>query len=136
MKPRTPFQPLDEDLDTKIETLAREKGVSTLVKPGQAEQGPSPINPSPVVAAPVRSLAPTAETSAFDAAPARTPMKTLNVELPDYVWTALKIRAAEQKASVRHVIMTALRRDGVAINEIDMMDASLRTRSLKSKEER
>jgi hypothetical protein len=33
-----------------------------------------------------------------------------------------------------HIIMTALRRDGVAINEIDMMDASLRTRSLKSKE--
>jgi hypothetical protein len=44
---------------------------------------------------------------------------------------ALKIRAAERKASVRHVIMTALRCDGIAINEIDMLDASLRTRSLK-----
>jgi hypothetical protein len=32
---------------------------------------------------------------------------------------------------VRHVIMTALRCDGIAINEIDMLDASLRTRSLK-----
>lgn len=143
MKQRTPFQPLDEDLDTKIETLAREKGVSTLVKPAQGEQGPrgsatpnvsAPVagsHAAPVIASP--SIAAMPSDVMFDEAPARTPMKTLNVELPDYVWTALKIRAAERKTSVRHVIMDALRRDGIAINEIDMIDASQRTRSLKAK---
>jgi hypothetical protein len=142
MKQRTPFQPLDEDLDSKIETLAREKGVSTLVKPAQGEQGPrvsetlsaapaAAPQAVPAIAAP--GIAPVPYDTAFDEAPARTPMKTLNVELPDYVWTALKIRAAERKTSVRHVIMDALRRDGIAINEVDMIDASQRTRSLKSK---
>jgi plasmid stability protein len=58
-------------------------------------------------------------------------MKTVNVELPDYVWTALKIRAAERQTSVRHVIMTALRADGLTIAESDMIDASLRVRSQK-----
>jgi len=143
MKQRTPFQPLDEDLDTKIETLAREKGVHTLVKPAQGEQGPrasdTPPAPAfasatpapPAIASPGIAAPPSDEL--FDEAPARTPMKTLNVELPDYVWTALKIRAAERKTSVRYVIMDALRRDGIAINEIDMIDASQRTRSLKAK---
>jgi hypothetical protein len=143
MKQRTPFQPLDEDLDTKIETLAREKGVHTLVKPAQGEQGPRGSD-TPNITAPAAGtrvapaivspgMAPVPSDAAFDEAPARTPMKTLNVELPDYVWTALKIRAAERKTSVRHVIMDALRRDGIAINEIDMIDASQRTRSLKAK---
>lgn len=143
MKQRTPFQPLDEDLDARIETLAREKGVSTLVKPAQGEQGarigetpPAPAFASatpvpPAIASPGIAAAPS--DALFDEAPARTPMKTLNVELPDYVWTALKIRAAERKTSVRYVIMDALRRDGIAINEIDMIDASQRTRSLKAK---
>jgi hypothetical protein len=135
MKQRTPFQPLDDDLDTRIETLAREKGVSTLVKPAQGEQGArisetSPA-PAPAIASPGMATAPS--DASFEEAPARTPMKTLNVELPDYVWTALKIRAAERKTSVRYVIMDALRRDGIAINEIDMIDASQRTRSLKAK---
>ncbi|AXK81533.1 hypothetical protein DW352_14030 [Pseudolabrys taiwanensis] len=143
MKQRTPFQPLDDDLDTRIETLAREKGVSTLVRPAQGEQGarasetlPAPASAAgtpatPLIASPAIAAAPF--DVLFDEAPARTPMKTLNVELPDYVWTALKIRAAERKTSVRHVIMDALRRDGIAINEIDMIDASQRTRSLKAK---
>jgi hypothetical protein len=140
MKQRTPFQPLDDDLDTRIETLAREKGVSTLVRPAQGEQGarvsetpPAPVSAAgtPAIASPGIAAAPS--DASFEQAPARTPMKTLNVELPDYVWTALKIRAAERKTSVRYVIMDALRRDGIAINEIDMIDASQRTRSLKAK---
>jgi hypothetical protein len=53
-------------------------------------------------------------------------MKTLNVELPGYVWTDLKIRAAQQTTSMRHVVMTALRKDGLAIREADMIDANVR----------
>jgi hypothetical protein len=143
MKPRTPFQPLDDDLDSQLESLAREKGVSTLVKPVQGEQEarggetlPAPASSASTLAAPAVTspgIAAIPLDASFDEAPARTPMKTLNVELPDYVWTALKIRAAERKTSVRHVIMDALRRDGIAINDIDMIDASQRTRSLKAK---
>jgi len=40
-------------------------------------------------------------------------MKAVNLELPDYAWTELKIRAAKEQVSVRHIIMTALARDGL-----------------------
>ncbi|MFT4117920.1 hypothetical protein [Bradyrhizobium sp.] len=113
MKQRLPFQPLDEDMDTKIEALAQEKGVSTLVKASRLEQNPSE-KPKILVT--------------NEPAPLRTAMKALNVELPDYVWKALKIRAAERQTSVRHIIMSALRADGICIVETDMIDASLRTR--------
>jgi hypothetical protein len=115
---RAPFQPLDPDLDDKLENLARDKGVGALVKPTQGERGPRLQEP------PRQSEKPKA---AATPAPL-TPMKTLNVELPDYVWTDLKIRAAQQKTSLRHVIMTALRKDGFAIKESDMIDANLLTR--------
>jgi hypothetical protein len=55
-------------------------------------------------------------------------MRNVNVELPAYVWKALKIRAAERQTIVPHVIMTALQKDSFAIAEADMMDASQRTR--------
>jgi len=51
-------------------------------------------------------------------------MKPVNVELPGYLTTTMKIRAAEQQTSVRHIIMTALRKDGFTIAESDMIDAS------------
>ncbi|MEA2880620.1 MAG: hypothetical protein QOF14_5816 [Hyphomicrobiales bacterium] len=53
-------------------------------------------------------------------------MKTLNVELPDYVWTAFAIRTAEPQTSIRHLIMNALQADGLAIAAADITDASLR----------
>ena len=49
-------------------------------------------------------------------------MKGLKVELPDYVWVALKKRAAEEMVSLRHVIMTALREKGIPINDADMIE--------------
>ncbi|MEA2879467.1 MAG: hypothetical protein QOF14_4663 [Hyphomicrobiales bacterium] len=52
----------------------------------------------------------------------RSRMKTTNLELPDYVWTELKIRAADRQTSVRHVVMTALVRDGITIAEPDMVE--------------
>ena len=119
---RVPFGPLTEDLDDKIESLARKKGVGALVKPGpQSEQG--------ALSAPVR--VPAEPASKTEPAP-RTPMKTVNMELPDYLWTALKIRAVEKQTSVRHVIMTALQRDAFAIAESDMIDASRRMRGITS----
>lgn len=121
MKPTRPaFLPLDPDLDDqKLETLAREKGVGTLQKPQrQGEQGPSAASPA---------LAPIPEPPRSGATP-RARMKPLNVELPDYVWTELKIRAAHRQTSVRHVIFSALVRDGITIAEADMIEDGRRAR--------
>ncbi|OCK55440.1 hypothetical protein [Bradyrhizobium sp. LMTR 3] len=117
---RPAFVPLDTDLDDeRLESLAREKGVGTLQKPQkQGEQGPK--TPSPVEA-----LLP--EPPASGATP-RERMKPLNTELPDYVWTELKIRAAHRQTSVRHVIMTALIKDGITIAEADLVEDGRRLR--------
>ena len=117
---RPAFVPLDTDLaDEKLESLAREKGVGTLQKPQrQGEQGPSVASPP---------LAPVPEQPRSGATP-RARMKPLNVELPDYVWTELKIRAAHRQTSVRHVIFSALVKDGITIAEADMIEDGRRAR--------
>ncbi len=56
-----------------------------------------------------------------DATP-RSQMKTVNREVPDYVWTELKIRVARSQVSVRHVVMSALIKDGITIKDADMIE--------------
>lgn len=121
MKPqRPPFQPLNADMiDEKIERLAREKGVGQLVRPIEGEGGEA----DPPTPAPLHEVEPPATV-----ATPRSRMKTVNLELPDYVWTDLKIRAARRQTSVRHIIMCALREDGVSIAEADMVEDGRRLR--------
>ena len=112
---RKAFAPLSADIDdTSLENLARSKGVATMVKtPLQAEEGaqstvhdpkpPEPIDPE---------LIPTP----------RSQMKNLNIELPDYVWKELKIRAAHRGTTIKHVIMTSLKSEGFEIRQADMIE--------------
>ena len=55
-------------------------------------------------------------------------MKTLNIEVPDYAWIAIKMRAAQEMVSVRHVIMLALKADGIEIKDADMIEDGRRLR--------
>jgi hypothetical protein len=124
---RPPFMPLDPDLDDqKLESLAREKGVGTFSKPpAQGEQGPrTTARPLPLPEPPPAGATP------------RARMKPLNVELPDYVWTELKIRAAHRQTSVRHVIMSALIKDGIAITDADLIEDGRRMRGRSHSPER
>lgn len=114
---RAPFKPLDLDpLDNDIERLAREKGVGALVTSDRPQGRSSAAPTAPVVEA------------AQPAAP-RSRMKGLNLELPAYVWTELKIMAAHQESSVRHIVMTALQRHGLTIQSEDMVEDGRRLRS-------
>lgn len=125
---RVPFAPLDSDIDDgRIEQLARDKGVGTLAKPGSGEQGRSaPQAVATTVAAVVSTVVDDA------GATPRSEMKTVNLELPDYAWTELKIRAVHRQTSLRHVIMTALRADGITIADIDMVEDGRRLRGNSS----
>jgi hypothetical protein len=62
----------------------------------------------------------------------RARMKTLNVEVPDYAWIAIKMRAAQEMSSVRHVIMTALKAHGIEIRDADMIEDGRRLRGSDS----
>ena len=56
-------------------------------------------------------------------------MKSINIEIPDYTWTDLKIRAAKEQVSVRHIIMSALKGQGVEISDADLVEDGRRLRS-------
>ena len=55
-------------------------------------------------------------------------MKTVNVEVPDYAWIAIKMRAAQEMSWVRHVMMTALKSQGIEIRDADMIEDGRRLR--------
>ncbi|MCC7252382.1 hypothetical protein [Hyphomicrobium sp.] len=116
---RAPFAPITPDIDDdRLERLAAEKGVGAMMKPvaNGAGEGRPTLSPRPKA-----ELAP-------DAATPRSEMKSLNLDLPTYAWTEMKIRAAQQQTSLRHVVMSALRKDGITIHEADMIEDGRRIR--------
>lgn len=145
------FAPLElDDFDAKLDARAAQRGIPTLKSPDApaAETAPAvaktsepaPAKPNPPARSARRSpakapaerqgsqsLAPAA-----DAAPTpRTRMIPLNVEVPDYVWVALKSRAAQNFTSVRYHILKLLTQDGIEIAEADLVEDGRRLRQKK-----
>jgi|SRR5688572_1561076 hypothetical protein len=117
---RMPFMPLNVD-DEKLERLAAEKGVGKFEKPAQ-ERREGAVPSAIQITAPAPANTPEADEKT-------TPnLKTVNLELPAYVWTELKIRAAHQQTSLKHVIMKALLADGITIQDADMIEDGRRLR--------
>ena len=113
---RPAFQSVELDpIDLRLEAKAAEKGIPTLVSPAPAAD--------PAMAQRKRGRA----GDAAQITP-RARMKTLNVEVPDYAWVAIKTRAAQEMVSVRHVIMSALRANGIEIKDADMIEDGRRLR--------
>lgn len=128
---RAPFMPVTPDIDDDaLESLARDKGVGALVKPvanGRGEGAQRAPAPSARAEAPKAPSTAAPEPSS-DVTP-RSRMKSVNIEIPDYTWTDLKIRAAKEQVSVRHIIMSALKGQGVEISDADMIEDGRRLRS-------
>lgn len=121
---RKPFMPVSNDVDDdRLEQLAREKGVGKLETPmrtdSRAGEGAAQMNTPALTSTIVQDAG---------AATPRSKMKKVNFELPDYVWTELKIRAAHKQTSVRHVLMEALQSEGFTIHDIDMVEDGRRLR--------
>ena len=124
---RPSFQSVELDpIDARLDARAAEMGIPTLVTP-KIEESPADDPPAPAApAAPVpRKMSRGAPST--QATP-RSRMKGLKIELPDYVWIALKKRAAEEMVSLRHVIMMSLRAKGIPINDVDMVEDGRRIR--------
>ena len=118
------FQSVEIDLvDRRLEVQAAEKGIPTLIVANPASDVAETVPASSETAAPKPRRA------GEGARPTpRARMKTLNLEVPDYAWSEIKMRAAREMTSVRHVIMTALKSDGIEIKEIDMIEDGRRLR--------
>src|SRR5208337_2523323 len=123
---RPAFQSVELDpIDARLEAKAVEKGIPTLVTTKAEEpleEEVAPVEPAAAVPRKLPKAAPKLATP-------RSRMKGLKIELPDYVWVALKKRAAEEMVSLRHVIMTALRDKGIPINDADMIEDGRRFRT-------
>lgn len=122
---RAPFMPVTPDIDdAALESLAREKGVGALVKPVANRAGEAPRAEAKAL-----PQTDTAQVSGDTQPTPRSRMKAVNIELPDYAWTDLKIRAAKEQVSVRHIIMTALKAQGIAISDVDLVEDGRRLRN-------
>lgn len=105
------FQPVEiDELDRKLsETAARKripsmKATKVLQSVGSSEPGTSK---HPVLTA---------------------PRKPLSLEVPDYLATDLKVKAAQQSVTVRHLVLTALVEAGYDIKAVDMEEDGRRLR--------
>lgn len=130
---RPAFQAVEIDLiDERLEVQAAEKGIPTLVVAKPEAPEPAPVVIDPPKAPRSAAVKPRGRAGASAQTTPRARMKTLNVEVPDYAWIEIKMRAAQQMVSVRHVIMSALKADGIAINDPDMIEDGRRLRGSES----
>ena len=158
MKPsvKSGFPPLQlEEFDARLDAEAARRGIPTLTTPTrpavppktaaqtpQARDEPTPAStgaaaPNSETATPKSARPAKRRTPSSNAAPQapqdnqatpRSRMKSLNVELPDYVWVELKSRAAREMVSVRHVIMRLLTEAGIDIAAADLIEDGRRLR--------
>lgn len=105
MSAKLQFKPIGmvEASDEQIEAFAARKGMPTLVR-AQAEQASQAqqLNPNTI--------------------------RRVALNLPDYITSQLQTRALQQRCTTRHIIMMALRKDGIEINDTDMVTDGRRVR--------
>ena len=111
------FQPVEIDLlDQKLTETATRKRIPTLsVTANSVTAGGHPGERSDQCA-----------TVGPQAAPA--PRKPISIEVPDNLATALKVAAAQQSVTVRHLILSALAAQDYAIAPEDLIEDGRRLR--------
>ncbi len=120
MGERKAFIGVDADIDERLERLAQDKGVATMVTPEEAGQGAD---------AGVRKTKPKVDPESIPTP--RSQMRNVNIEIPDYVWRELKVRAAHRGTTLRHVIMTSLKEVGFDIRNADMIEDGRSDRTIE-----
>jgi hypothetical protein len=109
--------PLDVG-DAELNQVSDKLGVPTLVKTAQAKAS----KPAP------RGEQEAPEPPAPEAGPTRSTVEKLTTELPAYLHDAMKRKALDNRTTVRHVLMLALKEDGFFIAAADLVPDARRTR--------
>ncbi len=110
------FQPVEIDLlDEKLSETATRKRIPTLnLATGSVTAGEHPGGAS--------------DKSVAEPQVKPAPRKPLSVEVPDYLATALKVAAAQQSVTVRHLVLNALVDAGFDVRAIDREEDGRRLR--------
>jgi hypothetical protein len=107
---RSIAEPLDVD-DAALDRVNTELGVPTLTRPVANSGGGKRKQPAAGKAPPVRS-----------------PLEKLTIELPNYLMDALRRSALDERTTVRHVVMLALKAKGFELLEPDLVPDGRRQR--------
>lgn len=115
-KDRPDFQPVEfDELDARLSETAARKGIPALISTAPGSSHPSKSR--------TQASEPNANT------PKKTSIrKPINIEVPDYLWTDLKITAAKKMVSVRHLVLVALKEQGYVIAEEELIEDGRRLR--------
>jgi len=116
MNTRSEFCSIEIDaVDEKLVTTAKRKRIPTLsVDGGNTIDTPS--------------KPPTEGETAIRPKPFMSPRKAISLEVPNYLATELKVTAAKQSVTVRHLVLTALAEAGFRIDPADMDEDGRRLR--------
>jgi hypothetical protein len=103
-----------------VEQHAKEQGIKTLVPTGEAGVEVSPTPPPQTEPKEPRSR----QRGKGGATPAQTqsPFRRVAVDLPVYLISAIRKRAAEDETTIRYVITRALRKDGFLVEMRDLVE--------------
>lgn len=96
--------PLDVD-DAALDRLNAKLGVPTMTRPTATARTPADRHEAP-----------------------RAPLEKLTIELPGYLMDALRRTALDGRTTVRHVVMLALKANGFAVAEADIIPDGRRQR--------
>lgn len=103
-----------------VEQHAKEQGIKTLVTTGE---GPSDSPAAIVEQPPAAQLHPRRKGKGSTApALSQSPVRRVAVDLPVYLISAIRKRAAEDDTTIRYVITHALRKDGFLVETRDLIE--------------
>ncbi|HEX2839941.1 hypothetical protein [Hyphomicrobium sp.] len=129
---RKAFAPITDDIDSRIEAMARAKGVPSLTAPEAVLPIPtSALAREPDYGAggqPVDALAAPDGRSAQAASPPKTKVTPVKSFVPDYAFMEIKLRAARERVSINHIVLKALHAAGYHIKPEDMIEDGRRLR--------
>lgn len=130
---RKAFAPITDDIDSRIEAMARAKGVPSLTAPEAVPQTPRSASArapdygaggQPVIA----PAAPEDGTVQAASTPPRTKVTPVKSFVPDYAFMEIKLRAARERVSINHIVLKALHDAGYHIKPEDMIEDGRRLR--------
>lgn len=110
------FRPIAAPLDVEDAALDRvntQLGVPTLTKP---------------TAVKILDAASHSEPPSQIAEPERAALEKLTIEIPMYLADEIKREALNRRTTARHVVMTALRKNGFRVEDADLVPDGRRTR--------
>ena len=105
-----------------VEQHAKEQGIKQLVPTG--EVAPEAVG-APKVEQPPQAEQPQSRRrgkGSATTAQAQSPVRRMAVDLPVYLISAIRKRAAEDETTIRYVITRALRKDGFPVESRDLME--------------